>query len=174
MTVANDFIFGSGRLHERFCAITELLGKLVSVAPSALSLAQMKLHTGRSSREISKHFLDLVRGGLLLETSDGYWRLAVDPAVLTLEDVYRCVTARPELRSISPARLADHHPNHAVDLLLMQAALAINQSVRQHLRQFSLDRLKPAASVPFPPGRHRVHGLNYNGVPDLASAGHSA
>jgi DNA-binding IscR family transcriptional regulator len=172
MTAVNDFIFGNGNLHERFCAITELLEKLVRVAPSPLSLAQMKRHTGRSSRDINKHCLELVRNGLVIETSDGHWTLAGDAADLTLEDVYRCAMARQEWRS--PVRRADHQPNHVVDLLLMQAVLAINQSVHQHLRQFSLDRLKPASNVPFPLGRNRLHGLNYNGNPDIASAAHSA
>ncbi|MEB0135930.1 hypothetical protein QN362_11380 [Actimicrobium sp. CCC2.4] len=166
MTAVNDFIFGNGNLHERFCAITELLEKLVRAAPTPLSLAQMKRHTGRSGRDISKHCLDLVRNGLVIETSDGHWTLAGDPADLTLADVYRCATARPEWHS--RGRRIDHQPNYVVDLLLMQAVLAINQSVHQHLRQFSLDRLKPAGIVPFPLGRSRSHGLNYNGHSDLA------
>ncbi len=174
MTAGNDFILGSGDLHERCSVITELLGKLVSVAPLTLTLAQMKQKTGRSSREINKYCIELVRNSLIIEISYGCWKLAGVPADLTLEDVYRCAVARTEMGPAPSARQGDRHSSHAVDLLMMQAAIAINQSVHQHLRQFSLDRLKPAASVPFPVSPRRLSGLNYNDLLDLAPAGHSA
>ncbi|GAA4020474.1 Rrf2 family transcriptional regulator [Actimicrobium antarcticum] len=165
MTVVPDFILGSGDVHARFCAITEVLGKLVSVAPQSLSLAQLAQSTGRTARELGKRCLELARNGLITETTNGLWQLAVDPAEVTLEDVYRCVTFAATPPSRTALKPVVHHANLAVDLLLMQAAIAINQSMHQHLRQFSLDRLKPAAQPPFPAGRQALRGLNYNNPP---------
>ncbi|MDY7576564.1 hypothetical protein [Actimicrobium sp. CCI2.3] len=174
MTAGNDFILGNGDLHKRCCVITELLGKFVSVAPLTLTLAQIKRDTGLNSREINKYCSDLLLSNLIIETSYGCWKLAGAAADLTLEDVYRCAMAKTESDTIPFARQSDHHLSHAADLLLMQAALAINQSVHKHLRQFSLDRLKPATCVPFPVSLRRLSGLNYNESFDLAPAGHSA
>lgn len=45
-------------------------------------------------------------------------------------------------------------PPNEVDLVVMQAMIAINQNVFKHLRQFSLDRLKISSAGMFPaPGR---------------------
>ncbi len=174
MTADNDFIFGSGDLYERCYVITELLGMLVSVAPLAVTLEYIKRNTGRRSRQINRYCSEMVRNSLIVETSSGCWKLASTAANLTLEDVYRCAMARPESSPALFVRQSDCYPSHAADLLMMQAALAINQSIRKHLRQFSLDRLKPAASVHFPVSLSRSPGLNYNDVLDLAPAGHSA
>ncbi|MDP9108065.1 MAG: Rrf2 family transcriptional regulator [Pseudomonadota bacterium] len=167
MTADNDTIFGSGILHERFCATTDLLAKLVASAPRALTLAQLQSATGREARVLARLCVDLQQDGLITASAGGGWSLARDPSEVTLEDVYRCVVSNPAARTRPLARAVAHHANHAVDLLLMQATLAINQSVHQHLRQFSLDRLKPAVSVRFPAGRHALRGLNYDGFSDL-------
>ena len=174
MTASIDFILGSNDLHQRCCVIAELLGKLVAVAPLTRNLVQIKRDTGYSSRQINKYCAELVRNNLIIETSDGCWKLAAAPADLTLEDVYRCAMARSAGGSIPLARQGDECPSHAVDLLMMQAAIAVNQSLHQHLRQFSLDRLNPVVKMPFPISPQRLLGLNYNENPDLACAGHFA
>lgn len=162
MTAYEPSIFGNGALHERFCATTDLLAKLVASAPRPMTLPQLQRATGRDARPLARLCAELSQEGLIIANAVGAWQLARDPAAVTLDDVYRCVLAQETQRSRPAGKATEHHANHAVDLLLMQAALAINQSVRQHLRQFSLDRLKPA-SAPFPVGRRARASLHYDG-----------
>ncbi len=160
MIAAHEGIFSAGILHEQFCATTDLLSKLVAAAPHAMTLAQLHSATGRDARTLSRLCADLLHDGLIVGTAGGAYRLERDPADVTLEDVYRCVIGTPSQRAKAVPNTPQHHASHAVDLLLMQAALAIGQSVQQHLRQFSLDRLKPAGSGRFPLVRPALRTLD--------------
>ena len=157
MTTVEDYILGNGALHDRFFATTEILAKLVSSAPRSVSIAQLEEETGRPARELGKLCAGLVRAGLL--TTDPRaperWMLTCDASMVTLEDVFRCVLAEqqtPQTRRATGKAGAERTPND-VDLLVMQAMIAINQSVFKHLRQFSLDRLKISAAGMFPAPR---------------------
>lgn len=167
MIADHQAIFSTGILHEQFCATTDVLGKLVAAAPRAMTLAQLHSATGRDARTLSRLCTDLLHDGLIAGTTGGGYRLERDPADVTLEDVYRCVISTSAQRTRSTPKVPPHHASHAVDLLLMQAALAIGQSVRQHLRQFSLDRLKPAGSGRFPLMRPALRALDYESCNDF-------
>ena len=164
--MTDDFILGDSALHQRLCAITELLGKFVGSAPRPLSVWQLVEGTGRTEREIGALCAALARAGLLRGHARllDNWELVCAPDQVTLEDVFRCVMAeqpvlpKPALplpsAAARPARL-----QHDADLLVMQAAMAINQSVFQHLRQFSLDRLKFSNAAALVPQRPRGAAL---------------
>jgi hypothetical protein len=68
---------------------------------------------------------------------------------------------------------ADRAPND-VDLLVMQAMIAINQSVFKHLRQFSLDRLKISAAGMFPSTRRALRDPGLEDEFDFAISGREA
>lgn len=148
MIEGDDYILGNSVLHQRLCLITEILGKFVSSAPRALSVVQLGQHTGLPARELVKLCGGLWRAQLLRphQGSPDSWELACAASEVTLEDVFRCAVAEQpgRLRAFKPAVFsgAADSVHRDVDLLLTQAAMAINQSVFQHLRQFSLDRLK--------------------------------
>lgn len=156
MGTVGDCILGSSVLHDRFFAITEILAKLVSSAPRAVSIAQLEDATGRNARELAKLCSGLARAGLIRTDPQaaGKWQLTCDASAVTLEDVYRCALAvQPRSRTAprSVARPADAgHASGDVNLLVTQAMIAINQSVFKHLRQFSLDRLKISAAGMLP------------------------
>jgi DNA-binding IscR family transcriptional regulator len=158
MAIVDECILGNSVLHERFCTVTEILAKLVSSAPRAVSIVQLEELTGRASKDIVKLCSALERTRLVrpAEGAANRWILARDPSAVTLEDVFRCVLAEQQGRSRLP-RAGVGTPERAcsdVDLLVMQAMIAINQSVFKHLRQFSLDRLKISAAGVFPARRH--------------------
>ncbi|RZI43858.1 hypothetical protein EGT07_00010 [Herbaspirillum sp. HC18] len=156
MVTVEDCILGNGALHDRFFATTEILAKLVSRAPRAVSLAQLEEATGRPGKELSKLCNGLLRAGLLRQDplDANKWSLTCDPSMVTLEDVYRCVLAEQPSRSRASAKSsASDRARNDVDLLVMQAMITINQSVFKHLRQFSLDRLKVSAAGMFPASR---------------------
>lgn len=157
MNAVEEYLLGSSTLHARLCLVTDVLGKFVSSAPRAVDLAQLEKHTGRPARELQKVCAMLCREGLLLPCpkQSQRWELACRASDVTLEDAFRCVAAEKAVRGRCKA---DHKaapdaadlPHRDVDLLVTQATMGIQQSVFQHLRQFSLDRLKVGASTMFP------------------------
>jgi DNA-binding IscR family transcriptional regulator len=156
MGTVESYIFGNGALHDRFFATTEILAKLVSSAPRAVGIAQLESNTGRPAKELTKLCTSLERAGLVRQDSDdsGKWSLTCDPSMVTLEDVFRCVLTEQQGRGRSSSKAAPDRAPNDVDLLVMQAMIAINQSVFKHLRQFSLDRLKISSAGMFPAPRH--------------------
>ena len=137
----DDYILGNSALHERFCASAEILAKAVSCAPRAISLAQIAHDSGRPLVQLESLCGSLARGGLLRrnEAQHDAWVLACRATDATLEDVFRSVIGdQGRARRSTQGQLQQPE----VALLLMQATIAINQSVFRHLRQFPLDRLK--------------------------------
>lgn len=176
MVPVEDFILGSGTLHERFCLTTEILAKLVSSAPRSVSIAQLENETGRSPEELTALCESMTRLGLLCRDplAQERWLLTCDASMVTLEDVYRCVLAeRPQTAGGSGKAVAVRAQTD-VDLLVMQAMIEINQSVLKHLRQFSLDRLKASAAGMFPASRHRLRNASGFDAFELPSSGRQA
>jgi len=174
MVTVEDCILGNSALHDRFFATTEILARLVSSAPRAVSMAQLADATGRSEKELAKLCAALSRAGLLRQDAQAQdkWALTCDASLVTLEDVFRCVMSEQQTRSRS-AKSADRAPND-VDLLVMQAMIAINQSVFKHLRQFSLDRLKISAAGMFPSTRRALRDPGLADEYDFAISGREA
>ncbi len=174
MVSVEDYILGNGALHKRFFATTEILARLVSSAPRAVSITQLEADTGRSNKDLAKLCAALARAGLLRRDpiEPGKWALACDPSQVTLEDVFRCALAGQPARRA--ARRVQGRASSDVDLLVMQAVIAINQSVFKHLRQFSLDRLKVSAAGMFPAPRRRLGDACLDDAFDLAISGRKA
>lgn len=172
MVPVEDYLLGNGALHERFFATTEILARLVSKAPRAVSVAQLEEATGRSPKELIKLCGGLMRAGLLRQAPDAgdRWTLACDASSVTLEDVFRCVLAEQHGRA-RPSRTASERVAGDVDLLVTQAMIAINQSVFKQLRQFSLDRLKASAAGVFPAPRRQFNDAGPDEGFDLALPG---
>lgn len=149
MSSVDQYLLGNAALYARLSLVTEVLGKFVSAAPRMVGIAQLERQTGRSARELQRVCAMLCREGLLRPEPKHaqHWTLACEASLVTLEDVFRCVIAEKTARERSRAT-ADETGVHRreVDLLLMQATMGIQQSVFQHLRQFSLDRLKVGAT----------------------------
>lgn len=151
MSAVDQYILG-GVLYERLCLITEVLGRFVSCAPRAVDLAQLEKHTGRPAKELLRLCAMLCREQLL-QPHPGQarcWELAREASQVTLEDAFRCAMNEQAARARpGRAKPPDATPRREVDMLVMQATMGINQSVLQHLRQFSLDRLRVSAAGMF-------------------------
>lgn len=154
MSALDQYILGSSVLYDRVCLITEVLGKFVSSAPRAVDMAQLEKHTGRPAKELLRLCAMLCREELLLPHPGQRhcWMLAREASQVTLEDAFRCAMNEQAARA-RPGRaksgVPDGGPRREVDMLVMQATMGINQSIFQHLRQFSLDRLKISAAGMF-------------------------
>jgi DNA-binding IscR family transcriptional regulator len=175
MVTVEDCILGNGALHDRFFATTEILAKLVSSAPRSVSIATLEEETGRPAKELTKLCNGLARASLLRQDPlvPHKWLLTCDPCLVTLEDVFRCVLAEQHSRSRSSKTAAGRTPND-VDLLVMQAMIAINQSVFKHLRQFSLDRLKISGAGMFPEPRRPLRSASLDDDFDVTLSGRKA
>lgn len=157
MLAFDECILGDRALHERFIATTEILARLVSSAPRAVGPTQLQDATDRSPREVSSLCAALERAGLVCRQDDGKWTLSGEACEVTLEDVYRCVLHERDAGTVPARDISRRCASDDLNLLVMQAMIAVNQSVLHHLRQFSLDRLKisSAGTFPVPRGRSR-------------------
>ncbi|WP_194725073.1 hypothetical protein [Noviherbaspirillum malthae] len=171
MNAADEYLLGDSALYGRLCLITELLGQFVAGAPRAVGLAQLEQATGRPARELLR-LCKLLCREQLLHPHPGQpraWTLACETSRLTLEDAFRCAMseqasrARPARQKNAGTAEADARQQDAVHpeigMLVMQATMGINQSVFQHLRQFSLDRLRMTAAGMFLSRRSPDDGL---------------
>lgn len=176
MVPFDECILGDRVLHERFFATTEILARLVSSAPRAVSIAQLEDATGRSLQELAQLCAALERANLLQAQpgSPQKWVLACDPSSVTLEDVYCCVLSEQAPRAERARANSDGRLTGDVNLLVMQAMIAVNQSVLKHLRQFSLDRLKISAAGMFPAPRRQFREARLDDALDLAVSGREA
>lgn len=173
MFTVEDYILGGSRLHERMCAMAEIMAKLVSSAPRAVGIAQLELVTGRPAKELTKLCASLWRAELLQPDplAGDSWRLACEPSAVTLEDVFRCIVAEQEACAKPAVKPRNpEQPQSDVELLVMQAMIAVNQSVLKHLRQFSLDRLKVSSSGMFPDARRKISDARLDQAADLELA----
>lgn len=153
--MGNDhYLLGDALLHNRLSITASILGELILRAPRSVSVAGLEEAIGYPARELERLCQHLWRSGLLQPDPDitGNWMLAGSASDITLEDVFRTVlSAGPVQRKLSmPLLLAPD-----VDLLLMQATVDVNQNVFNHLRRFTLDRLKVRASGNFPTSRRQ-------------------
>lgn len=157
MFMLDNYILRNSALHDQFCTTTKILGKLLASDPQPVSIAKLKIHTNRPAVELMKICNDLSRMRLLQahdDLRDG-WTLACAPGAVSLEHVFLCVIAsqrntQPKCGKHPAKPCNPNHIHHDVDLLVMQATMAINQSVLQHLRRFSLDHLKISVTGIFP------------------------
>ncbi|KRB94211.1 hypothetical protein [Noviherbaspirillum sp. Root189] len=167
MNAIDSFLLGDSALYARLCMTTEVLGQFVSCAPRSLTLDQLERLTRMPVKDLLKLCVTLCREQVLRPHPEQpqCWVLACETSELTLEDAFRCVvseqserTRAAKRRALADAPLADT-VHREVDMLVMQATMGINQSVFQHLRQFSLDRLKMTAAGMFPARRSNDDAL---------------
>lgn len=157
-----EFIFGDQQLHARFSIAIELLARIVIANPRPVTTAALSEALGQSPRTVRSLLGNLHQSGLLSQddkTRDA-WYCASPLGTITLADVFRSVAGavpEPARRKKAEPQSADETRSAAqqsVDLLLMQATMAINQVVLQHLQAFDLGRLKALRS---PGGLHPFH-----------------
>jgi len=150
-TVIPEFIFGDQQLHARFSIAIELLARIVIANPRAATTSELADAVRQTPRTVRALLIDLHQSGLLCrddQTRDA-WFCAAHLETITLADIFRSVASndtrrkKPDANAPEEARSA---AQQGVDLLLMQATMAINQVVLQHLQAFDLGRLKAVRS----------------------------
>ena len=148
----SEFVFGDQSLHNRFSTAIELLATIVMAYPRSVSTATLAESLGESTRATRALLGCLQRSGLIFqdEKTRDAWKCPATPGEVTLADVFRSVASEWTPPRRKKAEGAPEEPKspaqQGVDLLLMQATMAINQVVLQHLQSFDLGRLKAVGS----------------------------
>lgn len=147
-----EFVFGDQSLHARFSMAIELMARLVMAYPRSMTTTALAESLGESTRSIRAMLGCLQRSGLVYQddkTRDA-WNCPATPGEVTLADVFRSVASEWTVPSRKKDAGTANEPKStaqiSVDLLLMQATMAINQVVLQHLQAFDLGRLKAVGS----------------------------
>lgn len=160
----DSYLLGDAVLHNRLSITTAILGEMVMRAPRSVSVAKLEEVIGYPAQELEKLCRHLWHRDLLQPDPAiaGHWMLAGSPSDITLEHVFRTVLSEQPPRGLlsMPPTLA-----HDVDLLVMQATVEVNQSVFNHLRRFSLDRLKVRNRGMFPVSRRHWGVSCFEDVP---------
>ncbi|KRB90469.1 helix-turn-helix domain-containing protein [Noviherbaspirillum sp. Root189] len=151
-----EFLFGDALLHTRFSMAIDVLARLVMAHPRSMTAAALAEASGQTARSVRTLLGTMQVCGLVYpdDKIKDAWSCPAAPGRVTLADVFRSVSiARPDAattkKTEGPKDSSDdtHSPARAgVDLLLMQATMAINQVVFQHLQSFDLGKLKAVST----------------------------
>jgi DNA-binding IscR family transcriptional regulator len=144
------FLFGEPQLNERFVLAIELLAQIVVAAPRSVSIVVLADTLGQPMHVVRAVLSDFSNAGLVcLDTGRSLesWKCLCETGSMTLADVFRAVSTPTPLAQNQHAPAAKKTRATNVDLLLMQAAMEINQGVMQHLQRFNLGRLKAIATA---------------------------
>ena len=152
----NEFIFGDQQLHSRFSMAIELLSRIVIATPRSISTTALVEELKQPLRIVRAVLDNLYKSGLVCqdEKCKDSWFCTWALGTITLADIFRCMAPAPgnamipQKRKCGSATAADRTASQqSVDLLLMQATMAINQVVLRHLQQFDLGRLRALTST---------------------------
>jgi hypothetical protein len=151
-----EFLFGDALLHARFSMAIDVLARLVMAHPRSMTAAALAEASGQTARSVRTVLGNMQACGLVYPEDNvrDAWSCPATPGKVTLADVFRSVSiARADAASTKKAEVPKDSSDGAysssragVDLLLMQATMAINQVVLQHLQSFDLSKLKAVSA----------------------------
>jgi len=151
----DTFIFGDRELHFRFAMAIELLACLAATSDKPLTTGALADKVGQPTRIVRVLLANLRSAGMVHpdEHLKDAWRCAATLGSMTLADVFCSVAHADASAGGNRSKVADdlsilpeRSANHGVNLLLMQATMAINQMVLQRLQLFDLGKLKAVSS----------------------------
>ena len=93
-------ILGSPGLHEELCLSSCILAELLRQAPAPVAIEQLVREVGHPLDEV-EHMCARLHGNGLLQTdpgAEGMWRLAGDPASITLADLFSALLSSSKAR----------------------------------------------------------------------------
>lgn len=150
MVQHEEFILGNATLHLQLSTALAVMTQLICNASRPPTAQQLSESLDVSLRYLRKLMRTLSAGGLLEPHGKNAdtWVCTRPPHTVSLADVYHCLLAEKEdsAAPFIPAAQTDAATSTA-ELLMMQATMAINQIVLQHLQRFDLGRLKIAESA---------------------------
>ena len=90
-------ILGSGELHARLFLSSYILAELLRQSPASVDIEQLVREVGHPRDEVEQVCTRLYRTGLLQPDAgrEGIWRLAGDPASITLANLFSALLSPP-------------------------------------------------------------------------------
>jgi DNA-binding IscR family transcriptional regulator len=150
MVPQEEFILGNATLHLQLSTALALMTHLICNASHPPTAQQLSETLDVSLRYLRKLLRTLSAAGLLKphEKNPDTWMCARPPHTISLADIYHClVMDKEEGKGPFNAAAQSDASTSTAELLMMQATMAINQIVFQHLQRFDLGRLKVAESA---------------------------
>lgn len=150
MAQHDEFILGNATLHLQLSTALAVMTQLICNASRPPTAQQLSESLGVSLRYLRKLLRTLSAGGLLRqhEKNADTWVCTAPPHTISLADIYHCLMSEKEEGSAPFIAAAQPDASTSTaELLMMQATMAINQIVLQHLQRFDLGRLKVAESA---------------------------
>lgn len=150
MVQQEEFILGNATLHLQLSTALAVMTQLICNASHPATAQQLSETLDVSQRYLRKLLRTLSAGGLLKphEKNPDTWTCARPPHAISLADIYHClVSDKEETKAPFIAAAQSDASTSTAELLMMQATMAINQIVFQHLQRFDLGRLKVAESA---------------------------
>ncbi|HYD96944.1 MAG TPA: Rrf2 family transcriptional regulator [Noviherbaspirillum sp.] len=150
MSRHEEFILGNATLHLQLSTALAVMTQLVCNASCPPTAQQLSDSLNVSLRYLRKLLRALAAGGLLEPhpRRADTWICTRPPHTVSLADIYHslAVEDKDTPAPFIPVAQPDASTSTA-ELLMMQATMAINQVVLQHLQRFDLGRLKIAESA---------------------------
>ncbi|HYD60434.1 MAG TPA: Rrf2 family transcriptional regulator [Noviherbaspirillum sp.] len=150
MAQHEEFILGNATLHLQLSTALAVMTQLICNASRPPTAQQLSESLDVSLRYLRKLLRTLSAGGLLKphEKNADTWVCTQAPHTISLADIYHCLMSEKEESSMPFIAAAQSDATTSTaELLMMQATMAINQIVLQHLQRFDLGRLKVAESA---------------------------
>lgn len=150
MAQHDEFILGNATLHLQLSTALAVMTQLICNASRPPTAQQLSETLGVSLRYLRKLLRSLSAGGLLKphEKTADTWVCTQAPHTVSLADIYHCLMSeKDEHAAPFIAAAQPDATTSTAELLMMQATMAINQIVLQHLQRFDLGRLKVAESA---------------------------
>ncbi len=145
MAQYEDFFLGNATLHLQLTKALAVMTQLICNASHPPTAQELSESMDIPLRTLRKMLRTLSAGGLLKrhEQNEDTWVCARSPHMVSLADIYQCLMSEKEagVEELVAAAQAEEGMSSA-DLLMMQATMALNQLVQQHLQRFDLGRLK--------------------------------
>ncbi|HYC41698.1 MAG TPA: Rrf2 family transcriptional regulator [Noviherbaspirillum sp.] len=150
MVQQEEFILGNATLHLQLSTALAVMTQLICNASHPPTAQQLAETMDVSLRYLRKLLRTLSAGGLLRrhDKHADTWVCTRSPHAISLADIYHClVSEKDEGKAPFIATAQTDASTSTAELLMMQATMAINQIVLQHLQRFDLGRLKAAESA---------------------------
>lgn len=145
--------------NDRFLTMVEILVVMVKLTQRAsvpATLRHLAVATNRSPLLLKTLCRDLQRAGLLQHDrfSRNKWILNRAPTSISLEDVFHCAFPEGESTPCNPGKASN-----GIELMVMNALIAIHQSFFKHLRDCSLHRVVISEAGMFPNANRSPHNF---------------
>jgi hypothetical protein len=128
--------------YRSLASVAAVLERFVARTPNGCHARQMMHDTELSRREIRTICSALCKLNVVSFSDDDTWVLCGHPGEITLQQAWEAALLVDMLKRRDRTQEDDRTGDREINLLIQQAALAINQNITAELKRFQLDRVR--------------------------------